>query len=1076
MTTIRESLAAKMLAGAIAVVMTLSAFSTFAQTANAATDIEQLCALAASLGISTPEFDALCAGVGDDSVGAGEYVHHPSIDFEFTRNLYIGSRGNDVLMLQKVLNLNADTRVALSGAGSPGNETSYFGPATRAAVAKFQAKHNISPTAGYFYPLTRAEMNRKSAGTPDNGDDDNGDDDNGVTGDRLEVEAGDQPRDMKVGPAQQHIPTTVLELTTGDEDVKITEITAKVTGKARKAVDSVSVWYDGKIIDTDSVNSRGISDLKFNLEIDDGETVELAFSATMESNIDSQDGLDFRIEITDIKVGGDTDVDGLPVDGAQHTANKNVELNSFSMQIDGEGGKVKIGDKEVLLSTINFKNDDPNNDKDSMFVLGFSLEQDGTMSSGDIKDVFVKVDGDEYEADINGDYYRFDFGSGIEIDANKNLDFEVYADIVDGANKNVNFSLDADDLVDFVYVVDEDDRYLAETNATVGTKGSAVTIEAGEGNTSGSNLVTDSNITAGEDEAEFASFKLNVKGESITGDVKVTINVTNGNNTDSDDIQLTGIKIVDEDGNTVASADDDTVTATTTIVIEFEDVTFPIGNAAYILVADVPDDVTDATTYTVASFVFTSFKGDNSRESINVSTTNPGTVQTVEGAKLAMGVDSSIESDETRDDVEGVELAVIQLDAVDSGEDIEVTTISLNFVASTSLANPYDEITNCVLMKDGEEVSDMVDLSALTNQDFDMDSGFTVPEGTVVALSLQCDLSDGWNTGDTITVTVSTSSSRAQADIAGSIDPTAGSNTGDTVTIVAGSLTSGNAKDPENRSVRVNTTVDLGSVELKSDNVSGELQELPLRITGKVLLSGNRKVEILNADGDVVADAYFTSDNIVVKSFKKKVTLVKDQKTKLYFRALLGAGNPATEGTDLSIDIDGDVDVKVAGDTYSVASTTLTAVDVYSGLPVITEQDVTGSDISDNVVMKFAITAEGEDIILASTTATSVSVSGSATTGVVNIYHHDDGYDKAVTSGTLLSAGNVTIEKGDTHFFVVKGTGVSEGASGDYIQTTIDFTNRVGVGTMADLISVVRGDNINSRINNSEELVYKYTN
>lgn len=74
---------------------------------------------------------------------------------QFSRNLTVGSSGLDVQTLQKYLNAKGFT-VALTGPGSPGNETSFFGALTRAALARFQKANNISPAVGYFGPITRA--------------------------------------------------------------------------------------------------------------------------------------------------------------------------------------------------------------------------------------------------------------------------------------------------------------------------------------------------------------------------------------------------------------------------------------------------------------------------------------------------------------------------------------------------------------------------------------------------------------------------------------------------------------------------------------------------------------------------------------------------------------------------------------------------------------------------------------------------------------------------------------------------------------------------------------------------------
>ena len=80
-----------------------------------------------------------------------------------TRSLDIGSTGADVRTLQKILNSDSATRIAASGVGSPGNESTYFGAATSAAVKKFQSKYGIAKQGnaayGFVGPATRAKLN-----------------------------------------------------------------------------------------------------------------------------------------------------------------------------------------------------------------------------------------------------------------------------------------------------------------------------------------------------------------------------------------------------------------------------------------------------------------------------------------------------------------------------------------------------------------------------------------------------------------------------------------------------------------------------------------------------------------------------------------------------------------------------------------------------------------------------------------------------------------------------------------------------------------------------------------------------
>ena len=115
---------------------------------------------------------AQLATVGGGSVGGG--VAGIPAGFMFNTNLTIGSTGTDVMYLQKVLNAWNSSPIAMSGAGSPGNETSYFGPITAAGVTAFQntyASEVLAPVGltsgtGFFGPSTRAKANMLLAAAP----------------------------------------------------------------------------------------------------------------------------------------------------------------------------------------------------------------------------------------------------------------------------------------------------------------------------------------------------------------------------------------------------------------------------------------------------------------------------------------------------------------------------------------------------------------------------------------------------------------------------------------------------------------------------------------------------------------------------------------------------------------------------------------------------------------------------------------------------------------------------------------------------------------------------------------------
>src|SRR3990167_4374610 len=149
-----KALATKNVAAVLlAVSMVFGVMFTFATPARAQT----LESLQAQIQALLAQIAALQGGTGSQQAGGLACT-------TFTQNLTIGSTGSQVMALQKFLNSVDGTQLATTGAGSPGNETSYFGSISRAAVSKFQQKYGITPTAGYWGAISRAKANSICAG------------------------------------------------------------------------------------------------------------------------------------------------------------------------------------------------------------------------------------------------------------------------------------------------------------------------------------------------------------------------------------------------------------------------------------------------------------------------------------------------------------------------------------------------------------------------------------------------------------------------------------------------------------------------------------------------------------------------------------------------------------------------------------------------------------------------------------------------------------------------------------------------------------------------------------------------
>lgn len=149
-----KSKATKMVAGVIGFTMALSLFVGVGATSAGAqgVSLSQLVELFISLGIIS----------ADKASQARAAVSGYTSTSSFTLDLKVGSKGAEVKNLQKVLNADSRTQIASSGAGSPGNESSFFGALTKAAVMKYQIIKGVSAT-GMVDAATRAVLNAVSS-------------------------------------------------------------------------------------------------------------------------------------------------------------------------------------------------------------------------------------------------------------------------------------------------------------------------------------------------------------------------------------------------------------------------------------------------------------------------------------------------------------------------------------------------------------------------------------------------------------------------------------------------------------------------------------------------------------------------------------------------------------------------------------------------------------------------------------------------------------------------------------------------------------------------------------------------
>ncbi len=979
-----KTVSAKLVAGTMAMVMS------FALVAPAASADSSVDALQAQINALLAQLNALN---GDDNnssnATAGSYVHQPNTAFEFTRNLYLGARGTDVMMLQKALNENSSTQVATTGAGSAGNETEFFGPATKNAVAKFQVANGITPAAGYFYPLTRTEMNRKNAGSVSTGN--NNDDSSSNDGDLEVSETNDADEGDFTNGVTRYLATS-FEIE-ADDDATIEGITVRYSGRADEddiIENLILTDADGNLLaeeeDLDSDAEAEFDNLRIDLE--DGDSIEVYVhlnAVNNENNFEAEDGLDFEIQVIEIEADGD--VDGLPLTGPEHTI-QDVEVGDVDVDIENEGGSIEIGEEGELIATVEVDSN-PEDSDDSVFLNQIRIENIGSGDLTELEDIYAELDGEDYEGvvdEFDEDFVIFDF-DGYEIEDGDSEDIEIRATAVEEAGDDFEFDIDADEA--YNVHVEHEDGYGMQVNIT--TSGTAVSVEEGSLSVASSDDDESDEVSAGND-IFLGEFEIDIDGEDLEIDeMRFVITLATGDvvTNDTDDIEdllLEDVYLEDEDGNRVTDTEDaewvggtpGALPVSQDMEVEFDNVDLEEGDdVTYKVFATIDDNVDNGSEYNfeISASDITGIEGTSSDEDI---TATGGTVtmeeRTVEAADLEVSISSSPTSRTIEDDEDDTVFAKFQFDATDSGEDLELRSFEAE-VAVTGVAADLEKLTNCRLYdEDDNEVEldrdvDGDDASGFNPGvfEFQFENDLLLEKDTVTTLELRCDIGSLANGVDfTWELDGSEDVNAEGAETNNDVNATVNAGSAGTMTIGDAELqVLEDASSPSTQLVVEGTEVILGVLEIEAEDGEVTVEDIEVTLTGTSETLVDEEV-VIEVDGVEVGIATFTSsNNDIVEDID--VIIEDDESVELVFKAMVssvGDDEDADNGTIISLAVDDvtpeDGSVTVNGLASAIA---FDDVYVYESVPSVAQVSFSDENVEltsggNRELLRFSVSAD----------------------------------------------------------------------------------------------------------------------